>query len=77
MRVMLTTLACVLCAASFATVDTARRLTSHPSADLLPRWSPGGGLIAFTSERSGNRGICVVPTSGGGATQLKVHLARD
>ena len=77
MRIMLTTLVCVLSAASFATADSARQLTSHPSTDLPPRWSPGDGLIAFTSERSGNRDICVVPSSGGRARQLKVHLARD
>jgi Tol biopolymer transport system component len=41
-----------------------------PGADFEPTWSPDGKRIAFTSNRSGNSDIWVVPTSGGTPTRL-------
>ncbi|HXV99770.1 MAG TPA: DPP IV N-terminal domain-containing protein, partial [Anaerolineae bacterium] len=32
-------------------------LTNHPSADWNPVWSPDGGMLAFTSHRSGDSDI--------------------
>lgn len=47
-----------------------RRLTDHPSADIMPVWSPDGDWIFFTSERKGRRQIWKVPSKGGEALQV-------
>ena len=41
------------------------RLTSHPSADAFPAWSPDGDRIAFTSNRDGKFEIYVMNADGG------------
>jgi Tol biopolymer transport system component/DNA-binding winged helix-turn-helix (wHTH) protein len=33
------------------------RLTSHPAAEVIPVWAPGGDRVAFSSYRSGNTDI--------------------
>ena len=47
-----------------------RRITAHVSRDFMPRFSPDGKTIAFTSNRTGNNDVYVVPLSGGEPKQL-------
>jgi len=47
-----------------------RRLTAHVARDFMPRFSPDGRTIAFTSNRMGNNDVYVVPVSGGEPQQL-------
>lgn len=43
----------------------ARRLTTHAASDSLPRWTPDGSAVLFTSDRSGNWQLWEVPAAGG------------
>jgi Tol biopolymer transport system component len=45
--------------------------------DRCPTWSPDGEKIAFSSYRSGNWDIWVVPVVGGAPVQLTTHSADD
>ena len=47
-----------------------RRLTAHVARDFMPRFSPDGKWIAFTSNRMGNNDVYVVPVAGGEPKQL-------
>ena len=47
-----------------------RRLTAHVARDFMPRFSPDGQTIAFTSNRMGNNDVYIVPTAGGEPKQL-------
>jgi tricorn protease len=47
-----------------------RRLTAHVARDMMPRFSPDGRWIAFTSNRMGNNDIFVMPVTGGEPKQL-------
>ena len=49
---------------------TAQRLTSHPGADLYPKFSPDGSQIAFSAEYNGTRQVYVMPSTGGSPRQL-------
>ena len=40
---------------------TARRLTSHPGSEYLPKVSPDGKWIAFAGDYDGNRDVFVMP----------------
>ena len=40
------------------------QLTSDPSSDVHPAFSPDGGRVAFSSNRGGNWDIWIVPTDG-------------
>ena len=40
---------------------TARRLTTDPGYDLMPRYSPDGKWIAFTGQYQGNTDVYVIP----------------
>ena len=53
------------------------QLTSHPSLDFVPVWSPDREWIAFASERSGSADLWIMPSAGGPARQLTSHPARD
>jgi dipeptidyl aminopeptidase/acylaminoacyl peptidase len=47
-----------------------KRLTSNPSSDANPRWSPNGKTIAFISTRSGDGQIWLIDVDGGEARQF-------
>ncbi|MBB5207858.1 S41 family peptidase [Chiayiivirga flava] len=49
---------------------TALRLTSHPGAELYPKFSPDGSQIAFSAEYNGTRQVFVMPSTGGEPRQL-------
>ncbi len=51
----------------------ARKLTSHPGAELFPKFSPDGKLIAFTGAYDGNADVYVIPTDGGEPHRLTYH----
>jgi Tol biopolymer transport system component len=46
------------------------RLTSHPSDDDLPVWSPDDSWIAFSSNRSGRYDLYRIASTGAGAEEL-------
>lgn len=52
------------------TGGTATRLTSQPSIETSPIWSPDGKKIAFASDRNGQYDIFLMPATGGNAVQL-------
>jgi eukaryotic-like serine/threonine-protein kinase len=35
------------------------RLTSHPAAEIVPAWAPGGDYVAYSSYRSGNTDVFI------------------
>ena len=51
----------------------ARRLTIHESQDTVPRMSPDGKWIAFTSRRNGAYDLFVMPSEGGEPRQITHH----
>jgi tricorn protease len=55
------------------TGGTARRLTTDPGFDLMPRFSPNGQWIAFTGQYRGNTDVYVIPAKGGEARRLTFH----
>ncbi len=54
---------------------SAERLTAHQAYHYVPRFSPDGASIAFTSGRSGSGDVYVLPLSGGPVRQLTFHDA--
>jgi tricorn protease len=46
------------------------RLTAHVADDRMPKFSPDGQWIAFTSNRMGNSDVYVVPVMGGEPRQI-------
>src|SRR6478736_1545946 len=55
----------------------ARRLTSTPSVEIDPYFSPDGSQIAFTATVAGNTDVYVVPTAGGDPKRLTYHPGSD
>lgn len=51
------------------------RLTSTPAVEGNPHFSPDGKWIAFTSNRSGNQAVYIVPVSGGEPKRLSWYPA--
>jgi len=51
----------------------ARRLTTDPGDDFMPRFSPDGRWIAFTASYQGNQDVYVIPAAGGEARRLTFH----
>jgi tricorn protease len=56
---------------------TARRLTSTPSLEIDPYFSPDGSQIAFTATVAGNTDVYVVATAGGDPKRLTYHPGID
>lgn len=50
--------------------DLRSRFTTHSSADLYPAWSGDGSFLAFSSERTGDRGVYRKRVSAGEAESL-------
>lgn len=55
----------------------AQRLTTLPSYEQTPFWSPDGKTIAFASDRNGSHDIYVMPADGGTATRLTGNSATE
>ncbi len=56
---------------------TAKRLTTQPSYESTPVWSPDSRRIAFASDRMGNFDIFVMDADGGPATRLTSNSANE
>jgi len=56
---------------------TPRQLTSDPGWEAEPVLSPDGGLVAYSSNRSGNADIWVVDARGGSSLRLTDDPAAD
>jgi eukaryotic-like serine/threonine-protein kinase len=54
-----------------------RRLTSDPSDELNPLWSPDGQWIFFTANKNGVRNIYRMPASGDGPTESVLASNED
>ncbi len=55
----------------------ARPLTWHDGVDSYPVFSPDGKWIAFSSNRTGNYDVFVIPSQGGRPKQLTFHSGSD
>src|SRR5215831_884875 len=55
----------------------ARRLTSTPTVEADPHFSPDGAQIAFTATVGGNTDVYVVPAAGGDPRRLTYHPGLD
>ena len=53
------------------------QLTNDPAHDVMPKFSPDGGRIAFASNRAGNWDIYVMPTTGGQALQITTESSHE
>ncbi len=51
----------------------ARRLTIHEAQDTLPRVSPDGKTIVFSSSREGGYDLYTMPITGGEPTRISFH----
>ncbi|MDE5838037.1 MAG: peptidase S41, partial [Paramuribaculum sp.] len=56
---------------------TAVRLTSQPSYESEPVWSPDGKQIAFASDRAGGSDIYIMSSNGGSAKRLTTNSAAE
>jgi tricorn protease len=56
---------------------SARRLTSTPSAESDPQFSPDGSQIAYSATIAGNTDVFVVPVGGGEPKRLTYHPGVD
>jgi eukaryotic-like serine/threonine-protein kinase len=54
-----------------------RRLTTHPSSDIIPSWSRDGKWIYFASNRSGEYQVWKMPADGGEAIQVTQKGGRE
>ena len=55
----------------------ARRVTSSPTVERDPHFSPDGKWLAFTGEYGGNADVYVVPVEGGEPRRLTWHPGAD
>lgn len=56
---------------------SATRLTSQPSYESKPVWSPDGKSVAFASDRNGGQDIYIMPAAGGPARRLTFNSAAE
>lgn len=56
---------------------TARRLTSTPSLEIDPYFSPDGSQVAFSATIAGNTDVYVVSANGGDPKRLTYHPGLD
>jgi tricorn protease len=56
---------------------TAARLTIHDGVERFPKFSPDGGLIAFTGQYGGNADVYVMNRYGGDITRVTFHPGGD
>lgn len=56
---------------------TAHRLTAMTGDESLPRFSPDGGWLAFSSTQNGNADIYIMPIGGGNVRQMTFHDGND
>ena len=56
---------------------SARRLTSTPSVETDPQFSPDGSMLAYTATIAGNADVYVMPVAGGEARRLTYHPGGD
>jgi Tol biopolymer transport system component len=54
-----------------------RQITTDPTPDWAPRWSPQGDTLGFYSYRSGTRDIWTLPGEGGPARRITTDEASD
>jgi len=59
------------------TGGSARRLTSTPSEETDPHFSPDGTHIAYSATIAGNSDVYVVPVGGGESKRLTYHPGAD
>lgn len=57
-------------------VTSVMRVVSHPSDDRHPTWSPDGKMLAFVSDRDGDRDIFAINADGTGLKKI-VGARRD
>ena len=55
----------------------ALQITTHPSHDTRPVWSPDGKRLAFASDRMGSMDIYVVDKEGGVPKRLTTHSGNE
>lgn len=55
----------------------ATRLTTQPSIETMPVWSPDGSMIAFASDREGYNDVYLMPAEGGPAKRLTFNSASE
>lgn len=55
----------------------ATRLTTQPSYETEPKWSPDSKWIAFSSDRNGGQDIYVMPATGGTARRLTFNSVKE
>jgi prepilin-type N-terminal cleavage/methylation domain-containing protein len=60
-----------------ADVSEQTRLTTNPTLDYEPSWSPDGERIVFASTRDGNSEIYMMNADGSGQTRLTTHPSGD
>ncbi len=51
----------------------ARQITTSPSSESSPKYSPDGKTLAFNSTHNGSTQIYAMPVAGGTATQITFH----
>jgi len=55
----------------------AQQITTNPSYETMPVWSPDGKQIAFASDRNGNFDVYVVSSEGGVAQRVTTNSASE
>lgn len=56
---------------------SAQRLTTQPSYESNPVWSPDGKEIAFASDRNGGFDVFIMPATGGSARRITTNSASE